>query len=104
MGCQLYSEPGSGSDLASLATRAERHGEEWAVNGQNVWTSGAHRADIGILLARTDPDVPKHGDLTHFVIDMHALGVEVRLLRQMSGGAEFNEVSSPMCGCLTRSG
>ena len=91
--CQLFSEPASGSDLAALRTKAVRAEDgSWRITGQKVWTTGAHYADYGIIVTRTNPDVPKHKGLTMFVVDMHAPGVTVRPLRQMSGGADFNEV------------
>jgi alkylation response protein AidB-like acyl-CoA dehydrogenase len=89
---QLFSEPGAGSDLAGLQTKAERDGEEWVITGQKVWTSGAHYSDIGEIICRTDPDLPKHKGLTGFVINLRDPAVDIRPLRQMTGGASFNEV------------
>ena len=90
--CQLFSEPAGGSDLAALRTRAEKDGDDWIINGQKIWTSGAHYSDYGVLVLRTDPTAPKHQGLTYFFIDMKSPGIEVKPIRQISGGANFNEV------------
>ena len=90
--CQLFSEPSAGSDVAGLRTKAEKDGDDWIVNGQKIWTSGAHYSDYGLLVLRTDPNVPKHQGLTMFFLDMKSPGVEVRPIKQASGASEFNEV------------
>jgi alkylation response protein AidB-like acyl-CoA dehydrogenase len=90
--CQMFSEPGAGSDVASLQTRAERDGDEWVLNGQKVWTTLAHESDYGILIARTDPEQPKHAGISMFVVDLRVPGVEIRPIHQIDGGRHFNEV------------
>ena len=90
--CQLFSEPAGGSDLAALRTRAEREGDGWVINGQKIWTSGAHYSDYGVIVVRTDPTVPKHKGLSYFYVDMKAQGVEVKPIKQLTGDSDFNEV------------
>ena len=90
--CQLFSEPAGGSDLAALRTRAERDGNDWVINGQKIWTSGAHYSDYGVIVVRTDPTVPKHKGLSYFYVDMKAPGVEVKPIKQLTGDSDFNEV------------
>ena len=90
--CQLFSEPAGGSDLAALRTKAEKEGDDWIINGQKIWTSGAHYSDYGILVVRTDPNVAKHKGLSYFFLDMKSPGVEIKPIKQLTGGAGFNEV------------
>ena len=90
--CQLFSEPAGGSDVAGLRTRAEKQSDDWIINGQKIWTSGAHYSDYGILLTRTDPNLPKHKGLTMFFLDMKSKGVEIKPIRQANGQSDFNEV------------